>query len=118
MPAQRAQDPDALLPLGASAFHILLALADGEKHGASISTEVESATRGKIRLMPGALYRYLKQMLADGWIAETLRGDDDDQRRRYYRLTTWGRRIAQAEATRLEEVVHMARSRQLLALRA
>lgn len=113
-----AQDPDPLLPLGASAFHILVALADGEKHGASISTEVEAATRGKIRLMPGALYRFLKQMQTDGWIADTVRSEDDDQRRRYYRLTPWGRRIAQAEAQRLEEVVHLARSRQLLAVPA
>ena len=64
--------------------------------------------------MPGALYRYLKQMLADGWITETV-GADEDGRRKYYRLTPWGRRIAQAEAQRLDAVVKRARERRLLA---
>lgn len=103
----------ALLPLGASAFYILLALADGERHGANIAAEVESTTDGAIRLMPGALYRYLKQMAADGWIVESA-GEDDDGRRRYYRLTKWGTRIAQAEAKRLDAVVRLARNRRLL----
>jgi len=107
------KDPAALLPLGASAFHILLALADGERHGTSIAAEVDEATEGAIHLMPGALYRYLKQMTADGWIVEH-EAEDDDGRRKYYRLTPWGRRIAQAEAQRLETVVRLARSRRLL----
>jgi DNA-binding PadR family transcriptional regulator len=102
-----------VLPLGASAFHILLALAEGESHGASIAAEVESATEGAIHLMPGALYRYLKQMTEDGWIVEH-EAEDDDGRRKYYRLTPWGRRIAQAEAQRLETVVRLARARRLL----
>jgi DNA-binding PadR family transcriptional regulator len=107
------QGASSLLPLGASSFHILLALADGERHGADIAEEVETATRGSIRLMPGALYRYLKQMAADGWIVES-QPDHDDARRRYYRLTSWGRKIAQAEAQRLDAVVTLARSRRLL----
>ncbi len=107
------QDPSSLLPLGASAFYVLLALADGERHGADIAEEVETTTAGAIRLMPGALYRYLKQMATDGWIVES-ESDDDDGRRRYYRLTPWGRKIAQAEAQRLDSVVKLARSRHLL----
>jgi DNA-binding PadR family transcriptional regulator len=107
------RDPSAVLPLGASAFHILLALADAEDHGAGIAAEVERATDGAIHLMPGALYRYLKQMMLDGWIVEH-EAQDDDGRRKYYRLTPWGRRIAQAEAQRLEAVVRLARSRRLL----
>jgi DNA-binding PadR family transcriptional regulator len=107
------RDPSSVLPLGASAFYVLLALADGERHGASIAEEVETATGGMSRLLPGALYRYLKQMTQDGWIVEH-EAEDDDGRRKYYRLTQWGRRIAQAEAHRLESVVRVARARRLL----
>jgi DNA-binding PadR family transcriptional regulator len=114
----RHQSKDSGTPLGASAFEILLALADGERHGSSISSEVDAATAGRIRLMPGALYRYLKQMAADGWIADTVKVGDDDARRRYYRLTPLGRRVAQAEAERLEEVVRVARFRRLLPAQA
>jgi DNA-binding PadR family transcriptional regulator len=111
------RDVSSVLPLGASAFHILLSIADGEKHGYSISRQVEEATEGNIRLMPGALYRYLKQMVTDGWIVETMANDDEGGRRRYYRLTPWGRRIAEAEAARLEQLVRMARRLKLLPAR-
>lgn len=107
------RDPASALPLGASAFYILLSLAGEERHGASIASEVEATTGGETRLLPGALYRYLKQMLADGWIAE-YETEDADGRRKYYRLTPWGRRVAQAEAQRLERVVRVARTRRLL----
>jgi DNA-binding PadR family transcriptional regulator len=107
------RDPASMLPLGASAFYILLSLADGERHGASIAAEVDATTEGSTRLLPGALYRYLKQMTLDGWIIEH-EAEDDDGRCKYYRLTAWGRRIAQAEAQRLEAVVRLARARRLL----
>jgi len=111
----RRQDPSTLLPLGASAFHILLALADGERHGYSIGKEVEASTGGNIKLGPGTLYRLLKQMAADGWIVENERKDpDDDQRRRYYRLTRWGRAIVAAESERLVAVIRLAQARKLL----
>jgi DNA-binding PadR family transcriptional regulator len=110
----RRQDPSTLLPLPQSAFHILLALADGERHGYSITKEVTESTGGKIRLGSGTLYRQLRQMCTDGWISETERDDEDAMGRRYYKLTQWGRRIAQAEAGRLEELVALARSRHLL----
>jgi DNA-binding PadR family transcriptional regulator len=100
--------------VGASAFHILLALAERERHGYSISKEVEAATGGTIRLAPGSLYRQLKQMHADGWIEPVAVAPDDDPRRRYYRLTPWGRQIATAEAQRLEALVRIARDRRLL----
>jgi DNA-binding PadR family transcriptional regulator len=99
------------LPLSASGFHILLTLADGERHGYAIAKEVEDATHGAIGLGPATLYRTIKQFLADGWIAEV---DGDDERRRVYRLTPRGRKVAQAEAQRLEAVVKVARERRLL----
>lgn len=101
------------LPLGASAFYILLALSDGQHHGAYISEEVERITEGGIRLLPGALYRFLKQMSFDRWIVES-ETDDSDGRRKYYRLTGRGKRVAQAEARRLDSVVRVARTRRLL----
>ena len=100
--------------LSPSAFYILLALAGEDRHGYSISKEVEEATSGSVRLGPGTLYRVLKQMVVDGWIVEVDRADDDDPRRRYYRLTSRGRKIACAEAQRLDDAVRTARDRRLL----
>ncbi len=97
-----------------SAFHILLALADGERHGYSITKEIEEETDGAVRLGPGTLYRMLKQLLDDEWIVEVERADESDPRRRYYRLTPRGRRIAQAEAARLANLVRLARTRRLI----
>ena len=108
------KDPAHLLPLTQSAFHILLALADGQRHGYSITKEVIDSTGGKIRLGSGTLYRQLRQMTIDGWITEIERDDGDAMGRRYYRLTPWGRRLAQAEAERLHALVKLARSRSLL----
>ena len=98
-------------------FHILLALADGERHGYSVMQEVESSTEGKVRLGPGTLYGSVKRMLADGLIIESDERPDaelDDERRRYYRLTELGRRVAVAEAQRLAELVSVARAKRLL----
>jgi DNA-binding PadR family transcriptional regulator len=114
----RRQDPAPLLPLAASAFQILLVLADGDRHGYAITKEVTDTTNGAIRLGSGTLYRMLRQMCTDGWIREIERDDEDAMGRRYYRITPWGRRIAQAEAHRLEALVDLARARKLLPMRA
>jgi len=101
-----------------AAFHILLALAAGERHGYGIMREVEALAGGRVRLGPGTLYRSLQRLLADGLIAEggeRPAADLDDERRRYYRLTDRGRRLAGAEADRLAQLVELARARQLLA---
>jgi DNA-binding PadR family transcriptional regulator len=100
--------------ISTSAFHILLALADGERHGYAITREVAEETGGEVKLGPGTLYRMLKQLLDDEWIVEIDRTDSDDPRRRYYKLTPRGRRVAQAEAQRLANVVRLARARRLL----
>jgi DNA-binding PadR family transcriptional regulator len=107
-----------MLPLGPSAFYILLALAEGESHGYGISRELELATGGAVRLGPGTLYRVIKQMVTDGWIEYVERDDPEEARRRYYRLTPWGRSIAVAEAERLSDIVDLARSRNLLGARS
>jgi DNA-binding PadR family transcriptional regulator len=95
----------------------MLVLADGENHGYAIMQEVAENTQGKMRLGPGSLYGTLKRMLADGWIEETDERPDpkmDDERRRYYRLTGVGRKLVQAEAKRLEQLVNIAREKKLL----
>jgi DNA-binding PadR family transcriptional regulator len=110
-----AADIRSSLPLGASTFYILLALAGGDRHGYGVIKEVETQTDGTVKLGPGTLYRLIKQLLADGWIAE-IDGEisGDDERRRYYRLTPRGRAVARAEAERLDAVVAVARERRLL----
>ena len=114
---QNARNPEALLPLTPAVFHILLALADGERHGYSIMQEIAAHTDGKLRIGPTTLYRSIKHMLADGLIAEADERPDptlDDERRRYYRLTDFGRRVAAAEVQRLEQALAVAHSRPLL----
>jgi DNA-binding PadR family transcriptional regulator len=100
-----------------AAFHILLVLAGGENHGYAIMREVAEHTHGKMRLGPGTLYGTIKRMLADGWIEESDERPDpelDDERRRYYRLTGVGRKLVQAEAEHLEQLVNVARGKRLL----
>jgi DNA-binding PadR family transcriptional regulator len=109
-----AYGPHEALPLGAATFYILLALAGNDRHGYAIAKEVEEQTGGTVKLGPGTLYRLIKQLTIDGWIAEVGGTDDDRERRRVYRLTPRGRRIAQAEAQRLDALVGIARSRRLL----
>jgi DNA-binding PadR family transcriptional regulator len=117
MPTARSDDTvDELLPLKPLVFQVLLALADGERHGWSLVREVQQRD-GFERVMPGNFYRTLRTMLADGLIEETRarRSRNDDERRRYFRLTTLGSRVAAAEARRLQAVVLQARSKRLLA---
>ena len=98
-------------------LQILLSLADEERHGYGIMREVEDRTGGGVRLGPGTLYGSIKRMLADGLIEESDERPDpelDDSRRRYYRITDFGRRVAGAEAARLEGLVRSAREKKLL----
>jgi len=95
-------------------FHILLALASGDRHGYAIIQEVAAATNNALRLSPGTLYRSLQRMLEQGLIVES--GDRpapelDDERRRYYRITAAGQGAARAESRRLAEMVRLAEAR-------
>ena len=106
---------DAFLPLTPPVFHVLLALADGDKHGYAILKEVEQRTNGKVQLSTGTLYAIIKRLLNDGLIEELdERPDDDDERRRYYHLADLGRQVATAEARRMEELLEAARSKRLV----
>jgi DNA-binding PadR family transcriptional regulator len=107
--------PESLLPLPPATFYILLALADGERHGYSIMKEVSESTGGAVRLGPGTLYGAIKRLLASGVVAETEHAaGDDDERRRYYRLTSHGVAVARAEARRLGGMVRAAQARRLI----
>ncbi len=112
------RDPAALLPLTPAAFHIMLTLVDGERHGYGIMQEVALYTDGTVHLGPTTLYRSIKQMLAAGLIEELAERPDpalDDERRRYYRLTAFGQRVAAAETQRLEQLLTVARAKHLQA---
>ena len=110
-------DAEGFGPLTPAMFHVLLALAGEDLHGYAILKEVELRTGGKVRLSTGTLYGIIKRLLNDGLIAE-LRSrpteSEDDERRRYYRMTPQGRQVASAEAERMDEIVSIARSRNLL----
>jgi DNA-binding PadR family transcriptional regulator len=106
--------PQELLPLTPPVFHILLALAEEERHGYGIMQDVGQQTGGALQLGPGTLYGCLKRMLAAGLVEESDERPDpalDDERRRYYRMTTLGKRIVRAEAQRLAGAVTVAIAR-------
>ncbi len=112
-----SNDINDLLPLSPRAFYVLLSLAREDAHGYAIAKTVSSLTEGGVRLTPGTLYPIIRQMLVNGWIVE-LPEDGVDSRRRRYRLSPRGRRVARAEAARLDGLVRMARDLELLPGRA
>ena len=114
---QSSRNPQSFLPLTPADFNILLALADGEKHGYGIMKEITTHTGGRLRLGPGTLYGAIKRLLEDDLIEEIAERPDpahDDERRRYYGLTEFGQRVAAAEASRLADLVRLAHDRRLL----
>ena len=108
---------DSFLPLPTAVFHILVALADSDRHGYSIMQDVDARTGGKVRLSAGTLYSAIRRMLEQGLIEE-LRDSPDpesaDERRRYYRLTRLGRDVAAAEARRFSDLLEQARATRLI----
>jgi len=107
------KSPEEMLPLSPAVFHILLALADDERHGYSIMQHVAETTGGQIKMGPGTLYGTIKRLLAAKMIEESDERPDpklDDERRRYYRLTPFGRRVLSAEVARYSKMVKTARA--------
>ena len=116
VPVERSRDPGDLLPLTSVALNILLALADGERHGYGIMLEVRERTGGRVRLGPGTLYGAIKRLKEGGVIEECGEerpdpgeASDDERRRRYYRLSGFGALVLAAEVERLEGLVRAAR---------
>jgi DNA-binding PadR family transcriptional regulator len=109
--------PESFLPLNRDTFHVLVSLADRDRHGYSVMQDVAERTNGALRLSPSSLYSSIKRLLEQGLIKELSTRPDpehDDERRRYYALTPLGRRIATAEARRLEQLLADARATGLL----
>lgn len=109
------------LPLSPAVFHILLALADEERHGYAVMRDIETRTDGVVRVGPGMLYGSIKWLLSDGFIEDSAprrAKPGDDERRRYYRLTAAGRELLRAEAARLDAAVNLARARRVLPKKA
>jgi len=105
--------PDSLLPLPTAVFHILIAVADRDRHGYSIMQDVSARTAGKVRLSPGTLYSSIRRMLEQGLIEELADSPDpsnSDERRRYYRVTRFGKRVAAVEVERLKALIREARA--------
>ncbi len=114
MPRKNQPAPKDLLPLPALLFHMLLSLSEGERHGYALKREIARRTGGKLNPGPGVLYGSINKMMDQGLIEESEERPDphlDDERRRYYRITTFGRLVAQAEAARMRELVRMAEER-------
>ena len=105
--------PETFLPLQPAVFHILMAVADDDRHGYAIIQDVSQRTDGAVRLSAGTLYRSIQRMLEDGLLTEIderPNPEEDDERRRYYRITALGRSVARAEAQRLTDLVKLARA--------
>ena len=112
-----AETSNSHRPLTPAVYHILLALADGEKHGYAIMKDVEQQTGGRVKMGPGTLYGSIMRMLAANLIEETAQRPDpdlDDERRRYYRLSGLGRRVVAEETRRLTQAVKVARQKHVI----
>ena len=110
-------DVQRLLPLTPTVFHMLLALADGEKHGYGIMRAVEEETQGQMQIRTGSLYGSIRRMIEAGLIEETSERPDpalDDERRRYYGLTGLGRRVLAAEAARIAQTMAVIQGKHIL----
>ena len=107
-------DAASMLPLPEATLHILLAVADDDRHGYAIIQDVAARTSGELKLSAGTLYRSIQRMLEQGLLVEPRERplpELDDERRRYYRITPFGRIVAEAESRRMAQLVRMARSR-------
>jgi DNA-binding PadR family transcriptional regulator len=114
-------NPEAFLPLHRDTFHVLVSLADRDRHGYAVMQDVIERTDGALRLSPSSLYASIRRLLEQGLIEELAERPDpenDDERRRYYRLTRLGRAVATAEARRLERLLGDARATGLLPRRS
>ena len=110
-------EPESWLPLKTPVLFILLALADGRKHGYAIMQETKETSKGLVRMGPGTLYGNLQRLIEQGLIQETAsrpKNEADDERRRYYELTALGSKVISAEVARLENLVRTARAKTLI----
>ena len=114
MATKAIDNPESMLPLKPGDFHILMVLLEGDLHGYGIMQAVAEQSAGTVQLEVGSLYRLIARMTEGGLVAEVEESRDAGDRRRYYRITPFGREVAQVEARRLEVVVRTARAHDLL----
>jgi len=114
---RQSKDPAALIPLKHSTYRVLLALADGERHGYAIMQTLSEMTRGRETILPGTLYAALARMVDEGLI-EMRDGPRDEAsggpKRRYYRRTSFGRAVARAESERLRALLEIAQAQRII----
>ena len=114
MTKRKSPLPEEFLPLSPAAFHILLSLGEGERHGYALKREMARRTDNALKPGPGTLYGAIQKLLDQGLIEESDERPDshlDDERRRYYRITALGRGVAQAEAARMRALVELSEAR-------
>lgn len=114
---REGSEPEDFLPLPRDTFDVLVSLADRDRHGYGVLQDILERADGRVRLSPSTLYAVIKRLLESGLIQELEERPDpahDDERRRYYRLTSLGRRVAQAEAKRLTRLLADARATGLM----
>jgi DNA-binding PadR family transcriptional regulator len=109
---------DRFLPLKPFVLDVLLALAEGKRHGWSLITEIQQREGGD-RILPANFYRTLRSLRENGLIEEAKSdaGDEAGVRRQYVSLTPLGAKVARAEVKRLEALVVDPRARKLLKAR-
>ena len=112
MTKRQTESPESFLPLTPVAFEILLALAEGERHGYEVMVEVERRSAGRISPNPGTLYRALDRLVQEGLLTAVVRSVDGETRR-VFSLSPLGRDVAAAEASRLSDQVLASRSLRL-----
>ena len=107
-------NPSSFLPLSPVTYHILLALANGKRHGYAILGDVESITDGAITLETGTLYAAIRRLRKDGLLDTAQATDGEDSRRKNYELSALGRAVLERETARLRQVLEAAKARDVL----
>jgi DNA-binding PadR family transcriptional regulator len=116
-PASNDQAARACLPLTPIAVHILLALADRDRHGLGIAEHIEEFTNGSVSPGPGTLYGTMKRLLELDLVEDVDEGprdDHSDPRRRYYRVTPTGRRALELQTREMANILDVARLKRVI----
>ena len=112
----RRREPESCLPLTPAAFHVLMGLVDGEKHGYAILKDIQRRAGDRVKMSVSTLYGVIQRLESEGLIGEAMSRPDpalDDERRRYFKITDFGRAVARAELRRFEDALNLARAKNL-----